>query len=503
MKSCKSLVWMIVICCLTLVSAVYVQAGTMLEKGKAVLDLCESQQVEPPVGLKALVAHLESTSPSDCNIGKRSVITILSTFSQEIIEQTWTGSQWENTDKYTDVSNSDLSEILSELHQIWDGSGWVNSDRFVINTDAQGRVVSMQFDEWGNGAWVPSMLISYTYDANGNVSELLTRMDSDYDGVLEDFSKTVSTYQNNQVVKDEMYFYYGDAWQKFSETNYTYNAQGQVTEEITGMDLGFGFNPNVKTTYTYTASGNVETETNSTYEIITQTYTNTDKTTYTYNAQGDETSEIYQLWNGSQWENNTRYTAAYAGVQDQMSQEYEESWDGSTWVGDWRNTYTYDAQGNETASLGEINDGSGWVNDEKETTSYLNNLPSERILQTWDGSVWVNDTKWLYTSSGTGVADLGESLPKSFALSNYPNPFNPSTTIQYVLPASDKITVTVFNALGVEVKTLVQNENVQAGMHEVCWDGTDAFSQPVSSGLYFYRIQGERVNQTRRCLLLK
>jgi hypothetical protein len=92
--------------------------------------------------------------------------------------------------------------------------------------------------------------------------------------------------------------------------------------------------------------------------------------------------------------------------------------------------------------------------------------------------------------------DLG--TPKEFSLTqNFPNPFNPSTTIRYGLPNRSHVTLSVFNTLGQSVSTLVNGEQ-EAGYHEVKFDGSG-----LSSGVYFYRIGTGSFVQTRKFLLLK
>ena len=95
-----------------------------------------------------------------------------------------------------------------------------------------------------------------------------------------------------------------------------------------------------------------------------------------------------------------------------------------------------------------------------------------------------------------------DALPRRFELfQNHPNPFNPSTTIPYQLPAPAYVRLEVFNLLGQRVATLVDEEQ-QAGRHTATWNGTDAAGRPVASGLYLYRLRGSGTSDTRRMVLL-
>ena len=79
-------------------------------------------------------------------------------------------------------------------------------------------------------------------------------------------------------------------------------------------------------------------------------------------------------------------------------------------------------------------------------------------------------------------------VKSSYSLHNYPNPFNPQTTIRYVLPSVEKVSLCIYNIKGQKVKTLIQ-ETLSAGKHSVIWDGRDSNGKRVSSGVYFYKLE--------------
>ena len=91
-----------------------------------------------------------------------------------------------------------------------------------------------------------------------------------------------------------------------------------------------------------------------------------------------------------------------------------------------------------------------------------------------------------------------DNVPDKFALNqNYPNPFNPSTTISYYITKNEPVSLKVFDALGREVSTLV-NEKQDVGSHNVSFSG-----QNLSSGTYFYRLQTPEKAETKRMMLVK
>lgn len=120
--------------------------------------------------------------------------------------------------------------------------------------------------------------------------------------------------------------------------------------------------------------------------------------------------------------------------------------------------------------------------------------------------VYVNRTHYALTASNVIFLDpilsatghSKDNIPPVFNMSqNYPNPFNPTTIIQYGLPTKSHVTLTIFNALGQQVATLV-NGVQEVGYHEVKFDGSS-----MSSGMYFYRLQAGSFVQTRKLLLLR
>jgi hypothetical protein len=102
----------------------------------------------------------------------------------------------------------------------------------------------------------------------------------------------------------------------------------------------------------------------------------------------------------------------------------------------------------------------------------------------------------------SGVAAAAE-LPTSYALlGNYPNPFNPETTIGFALPERSLVTLAVYDVLGQQVRVLVSRA-LPAGQHQVVWDGRDELGRPVSSGVYMYRLQAGAFSQLKRMVMIK
>ena len=122
---------------------------------------------------------------------------------------------------------------------------------------------------------------------------------------------------------------------------------------------------------------------------------------------------------------------------------------------------------------------------------------------------WTDTLVWdgegiLEAPADTAVED-GETVPDEFGLGqNFPNPFNPRTQLQYTLPVAGQVRLTIFNAAGQTVRTLVQGHR-QAGLYLQQWDGRDQLGRAVSSGAYMYRLEMPEAgfSQTRTMTLVR
>jgi hypothetical protein len=115
---------------------------------------------------------------------------------------------------------------------------------------------------------------------------------------------------------------------------------------------------------------------------------------------------------------------------------------------------------------------------------------------------WVNGITELDWNQFLSVNELPNIINDIF-LTNYPNPFNPQTTISFSIPEESNIELSVYNIKGQLVKNLVNDIN-PAGEHSVTWNGTDDNNKPVSSGVYFYKLNVNGITKAvKKCLLLK
>ncbi len=127
----------------------------------------------------------------------------------------------------------------------------------------------------------------------------------------------------------------------------------------------------------------------------------------------------------------------------------------------------------------------------------MNNNKIEELRQDWDGIGWGNFLLIAYTYIPTGIEQQTDVIKLYVLSNNYPNPFNPSTTIKYQIPKRSNVIIKVFSLLGEEVKMLM-NEEQEAGIYEIEFNAKD-----LPSGVYFYQLRAGDFIQTMKMILMK
>ncbi len=103
----------------------------------------------------------------------------------------------------------------------------------------------------------------------------------------------------------------------------------------------------------------------------------------------------------------------------------------------------------------------------------------------------------------TGIQQIGSKVPDKFSLfQNYPNPFNPTTIIKFQIAKLSDVKLMVYDALGREVTTLV-DEQLRPGTYEVDWNARHSGSSSYPSGVYFYRLVTKDFKETKKMLLIR
>lgn len=170
---------------------------------------------------------------------------------------------------------------------------------------------------------------------------------------------------------------------------------------------------------------------------------------------------------------------------------------GATWTGKTRfSNISGPLRDNRWVSISPTNNGAG--------TTYIAYLVHQRdsIPGTYVNMGPLSTSYMIYTRvtllNEIGITPISGEIPNQFALhQNFPNPFNPTTNIRFDLPKNGFVTLKVYNAMGQEVATLI-NENLNAGVKQYDWNAID-----VPSGVYFYTLTAGDFKETKKMILVK
>jgi hypothetical protein len=139
------------------------------------------------------------------------------------------------------------------------------------------------------------------------------------------------------------------------------------------------------------------------------------------------------------------------------------------------------------------------VADDKEERLYVESVTDVMTGEAVQGGLsYAHNGIYVVNGSVSMSNDTHDQVPAAYMLAqNYPNPFNPSTTITFSLPEDGFTTLKVYNTLGVEIATLVDDQ-LAAGYYSQTWDASG-----IASGLYFYRLSSGSYTETHKMLLMK
>jgi len=476
-----------------------------------------------------------------------------------LLWQDWDGNDWVNYGQYTYTYDADGNQ-LSLLYQVWDGNDWVNDYQYTYTYDTDGNLLSWLFQDWDGYDWVNSGQATYTYDTDGNKLSLL-RQDWDGSDWVNDYQSTY-TYDTDGNLLSWLYQDWdGYDWVNSSQYTYTYDTDGNQLSLLSQTWDGYDWVNDWQDTYTYLTGApmivdvvnqSMDEDSSLTININVNSVFNT---TFTYYAISDSNTVSISLnsnlitlnptenWSGSSIitvividanslsdttsflltvnpVNDTPelFNVLYPTVTDTFSSHIDSNQDiVFTWSNchdvdndveysltifmEFFGNYYYDVYDNITDTTISISGNN--------LDDLLGGLNISETSLNW--YVNANDADYS-VSSDTGEFVLSRSLldvledlsiPTAFTLhQNYPNPFNPTTTLRYDLPENVSVEIMIFDIMGREIKMLVNNQQ-NAGYKSVVWDATNELGQPVSAGMYLYRISTGEFHSVKKMVLLK
>ncbi|MFZ1289849.1 MAG: T9SS type A sorting domain-containing protein [Melioribacteraceae bacterium] len=418
-----------------------------------------------------LVRQVESTQQYKLDYYENGLLKILTIEQYDL----YNGPQTERKQFSYGFNNNIISEIYERNNLfIWRKSFSYNN----VN-----HLILYLLEKWVNQEWVNESRTTYVLNPNGKIEIILT--ENWNDNKWENYTQKLYAYNEiDQLISIETQDWKNENWNNISKNIFVYQS-GKVFSEIIYSWNGEDWKSNWKTTFRYTNSGK-------------------------------DSIMIEEYSDGQNYYNRTRKTNNYNINNFLQSTFYEESND-TGWNYTYKELYEYDENGNSISYLKEHWNGENWENSERLSQTFdINNNIIKFDSENWDGSNWKpfdyeynyqdkNGNNFLlicascsfYYKNITSNIDDKNKI-EIFKLSqNYPNPFNPKTIIEYSIPKQTKVGIKIFDILGNEILTLI-NEEKEMGNYSVEFDGSK-----LSSGIYLYKLQADNFSEIRKLLLLK
>jgi hypothetical protein len=379
--------------------------------------------------------------------------------------QKWNSSSWQNDSNHVLTYNQ--NNRLSERRiRDWSGSQWIDQCRYLYEYDQLQRTNMQKFQVYSSNTWNDSLKKKYDYNSQGMVSTITTLHWRN--SVWQNWELMTSTYSNGQILQDVYQNWNDSTWENSSRTFYEYYAS---TINITFDTWLFGMWVNL-------------------LRIIIN-----------YDLHGYIAELKIQLWIPFiGWENLTR--SLFTWHNNLITEGLTQNWDfdNSAWINYSRVTTIYNSNNLPKIDLTEFwTENSNWEYDFQSThlyDGYLNR--KETIGQQWTGINWINIERDLFTYIDVSPVKTSTfNLTEFKLLGNYPNPFNPTTSIRFHIPELSKVKLKIYNAIGEEVAVLI-NKELSQGTYDIIWNA-DGFK----SGVYFYQLSSNEYIETKKMILLK
>lgn len=340
--------------------------------------------------------------------------------------------------------------------------------------------------------WFINTITNYKYDRNGNNIEEISEYSNPHYNIPTEIYKRIYDSYNRLIdeillhnnygrldsIQRQTYFYdslltmkiiyelLGNNLQQSWRTNYFYDSEENLVEEIDQQNRGSDWVDEFKYTYSYNYSG--EKINSKWYQFYNQEWNFVQQDSFFYDQMNRIIKNLRYDQTGFNFLN---YDFQYSTLSKEIIEySYYEGY--NNLIEDARWIYNY----NSDSTL-------------KEILAFENRNDLQELSRKWE---------YIYAplSQLTDVRYNNEVI-SYYLLQNYPNPFNPNTTISYQIPQSRFVTLKVYDMLGREVAALV-NEEKPTGNYEVEFDGSN-----LTSGIYLYKIQAGSYSSVKKMILLK
>lgn len=404
------------------------------------------------------------------------------------IQGEWNGTNLLDTVRHV-YAYSSSGKMLSDLYQRWNGINWENISWHYYNYDLNDKLISHIFSSgWDGNDWITVYQRIYTFNSSGNViSELRQKWDETHwinaDRWLFEYDIKGNLVENlhESWIGD---YLYGN-WINRLKKTYSYDEIGNLTKELIEQFLDDTI-LRYRYTNTYDIYGNILSSLDEYEDYINSVWVISSRTLFTYNSENNIESKLKENYDGNIWSPSSKYTYSY-DFNENLKEKLFQDWESGNWINYDIEKYNYDLNDNLILFVYHR-----WIEG--------NVITADRSISILDK--FGNNFEFrgvnieLFYSYLTDVET--DIIISNYSLyQNFPNPFNPITSIQYSIPKNEFVTLKIYDILGNEIATLV-NKRQDIGSYIINFDGRN-----LSSGLYLYSIQAGSFNVTKKMILLK
>jgi hypothetical protein len=404
----------------------------------------------------------------------------------------------EDTTRYVSVYNQE-GQVTFYTTEKLRSQQWVQVER-VESFYTNGYLTEVISHNFNNNQWELEFTKNYTYDSNGNILIYFVRIY--FDSLSYGEIETSYTYENNRIIEyisridsnnnmrgtleynstglvetSTLYKWENNDWKNYMRWNIGYD--GSLIISSTMHEWSTVWDPVSRIVYSYE---NELIKERLQQNWLNNTWENNSRDLSEYYAGGLIETRITQVYTNQQWQNDYRSYFNY-DTSDNLVELYADDWSGTGWINYKKFVYEYDSNNNAVRG-----DSYKWI-----SGSWIHVADLLEMKYNNGTDVVIRHAKWMTVDydifSGTDDYNLISGINYSLE-SNYPNPFNPSTTIKYSLGKAGRVNITIYNALG-EFITELKNEFQTAGNHEVNFTANN-----LSSGTYFYTLTASSNNGT-------
>ncbi len=376
-----------------------------------------------------------------------------------------------------------ITQILTEKQS---GDTYVNLYKTSYLYSNDNRLESYLIEAWTDNQWINNYQANYTYDEQNDIT-LFAGL-SWTNNAWVDYYQNVNTYDDShQLLQSIDRYFVSELWVNYYQYNYTYNADGLVTEYIYKEWLNESWTNSWKADYIYSdLLLDLETWYSWSNNWVADSRLN-------YNRTDSLLTEyLWEAWVNNAWVNSSKATVEYQN--DHVTTITWGIWSGDVLVNSSKYQYTWDELGNNI-----MQDYALWTNNAWEyntdQTLYVTYPYSVKGYVDFYG-FRVNAQYEIYSVNNQDLTEINTNI----VLKNYPNPFNPSTLIDYSLKNCGNYQLEIYNSKGQRIISKA------LGFHE-----SGSYSQILdltsySSGVYLYAIRecsGKKSSQINKMILVK